>query len=70
MISKIKIMILVETNINDCENSFYKIEGFNSVFFDREGRGGDITVYVKENMEFTQISSNTNSSEVVHLNVQ
>ena len=69
MISKIKIIILLETNINDCEN-FYKIKGFNLVFFNREGRGRPIAVYVKENIEFTQISPNTNSFQIVHFNVK
>ena len=32
IISQIKFIILVETNINDSENNFYNIKGFNSIF--------------------------------------
>ena len=52
--------------MNDNENCFYEIKDFNSVFFNRE----EIAFYVKENIEFTQMSSNTNSFELVHLDVK
>lgn len=38
IIEKIKIRVLVETNITDDENNFYHIRGFNAIFFNREKR--------------------------------
>lgn len=37
IIQDIKIIVLVETNITNDENSLYTIDGFNSTFFNRDG---------------------------------
>lgn len=69
IINKIKIIVLVETNISDNENIFYNIHGFNSVFLNRDGKGGGIAVYVKENIEFSKLSTKTKSFELIQLNI-
>ena len=69
IINKIKLIVLVETNISNNENNIYNIQGFNSVFLNREGKGGGIVVYIKENINYTQLSSNPNSFELLQIDV-
>lgn len=38
----IQLMILTETNINEDETQFFNIQGFNSIFLNRNGRGGGL----------------------------
>lgn len=45
IIDKIKLIVLVETNISDSENNLHSINVFNSIFINREGRGGGIAKY-------------------------
>lgn len=70
IIKKIKLIILVETNINNIENSLYNIPGFNSIFLNREGKGGGIAIYIKENIDYVQISLNSNSFEIMQIDVK
>lgn len=67
IINKIKIIVLTETNINDNENQFYQINGYNSVFLNREGRGGGIAIYINEDLHFKNLNSNTTSFESMKL---
>lgn len=69
IINPIKIIVLVETNITDQENRFYNIEGFNSVFLNRENRGGGVAVYIAENINFNEISLHTNSFEAIQIDM-
>lgn len=69
IIHKIKFIVLVETNISDNENNFYNIQGFNSIFLNREGRGGGIAVYIAESLTFNHITLTTNSFEIVQTDV-
>lgn len=69
IIQDIKIIVLVETNITNDENSLYTIDGFNSTFFNRDGRGGGIAVYVKDGIKFDQIVTRTHSFELIQLNL-
>lgn len=69
IINKIKIIILVETNIKDDENRFYSINNFNSVFLNREGNGGGIAVYIKENINFTTTHLNTSYFETMQIDL-
>lgn len=69
ILHKIKIIILVETNITDTENNFYTINGYNSVFQNREGRGGGIAVYINKSIEFTTIPLNTKHCESLRIDV-
>lgn len=71
IINHIEIIVLVETNLNDDETPFYGINGFNSVFICRQGKGGGgVAVYIKENIIFTKISVETKSFESIHINIQ
>lgn len=65
----IKVIILVETNITDNENNFYSIKNFNSIFLNREGNGGGIAVYIKENINFTTNNLNTQNFESLHIDL-
>lgn len=69
IIANIKIIILVETNIVDDENQFYTITNFNSVFLNRNGKGGGIAVYVKENINFTTTHINTTYFETIQIDL-
>lgn len=71
IIDKIKIIILVETNINDNENNFYVIPGFNSTFFNRPDKGGGgIAVYIKESIAYKNISTKTTAFEVLNITLK
>lgn len=71
IINRIKIIVLVETNINDNESPFYGINGFTATFLNRSNRsGGGVAVYIKENILHTTISVKTNSFETLHINIQ
>lgn len=70
ILNHIKVIILVETNITDNENKFYNIKGFNSIFFNREGRGGGIALYITEHIHFNQIHLNTNSLEIIQIDIE
>lgn len=64
IIENIKIIILVETNINEEETSFYEIHGFESNFINRPNRsGGGIAIYVRNNLTYTNISTTFSSFE-------
>ena len=54
IINQIKIIVLVKTNIIDAENSFYYIKQFNAIFKSRDGNGGGIEVYVRENIHINE----------------
>lgn len=69
IIANINIIILVETNIVDDENQFYTITNFNSVFLNRNGKGGGIAVYVKENINFTTTHINTTYFETIQIDL-
>lgn len=69
IINKIHLIILTETNIVDDENNFYSLHGFNSTFLNREGRGGGIAVYVKENINFKTTNINTDSYETLRIDI-
>ena len=69
IISQIKFIILVETNITDAENNFYNIKGFNSIFLKRKKKGGGIVVYIAEHLSFNKVSLKTNSFEIIQLDV-
>lgn len=70
IIHKIKFIILVEKNISDNEITLYNIHGFNAVFFNREGRGGGIVVYIRENIKYSHISVTTNSFELIQVDIK
>lgn len=61
--------MLVETNICNSENNIYNKNGFNSSFLNREDKGGGIVVYIKENINYAEISINTNSFESLQINI-
>lgn len=68
IINKLKFIVLVETNISDNENNMYNIPGFNSLYLNRENKGGGIAVYINENINFTQVSHSTKSFESIQIN--
>lgn len=71
VLDKIKIIVLVETNIKDEEIPFYGINGFNTTFINRENRGGGgIAVYIKENIKHTNVSVNSISFETIQINIE
>lgn len=69
IINKIKIIILVETNISNNENNIYSIKGFYSIFVNREGKGGGVAIYIKENLNYSQISLETKSFESIQTDI-
>ena len=70
ILNNIKIIILVETNIADEENNYYLINGFNSIFVNREGRGGGIAVYIAEELEYTITKLNVVSFESIQFDIK
>lgn len=70
ILNTIKIIILVETNITDEENTFYNISSFNSVFLNRENRGGGIAVYIADHLNFNQINVKGCSLEIIQLDIE
>lgn len=70
IINKIHIIILVETNITDNENRFYEINGYNSIFLNREGRGGGIAVYIRDDIHHNSTLLNTVSLESIQVDIQ
>lgn len=69
IIDKIKLIILVETNITDSENMFYTVRGFNAIFYNRENRGGGIAIYIAEQINYNEISLHTNSTEMLQIDI-
>lgn len=69
IINKIDLIILTETNITDEESNLYSLHGFNSIFLNREGRGGGIAVYVKETINFEKTNITTNSYETLRIDI-
>lgn len=70
IIDQIKIIVLVETNINDDENNLYNIPGFNATFFNRPvKRGGGVAVFIKNNIAYNNITINTTSYEILKINI-
>lgn len=69
IINKLTILILIETNITNNENDLYSMKGFNSIFLNRDGNGGGIAVYIKENIAFTTISLNVKSFETIQIDL-
>lgn len=67
--NKIHMIILTETNITDDENQFFVIQGFNSIFLNRAGRGGGIAVFIKENINYETITINTKSYETLRIDI-
>lgn len=71
IIDQIKIIVLVETNINDSENNFYTIPGFNSTFKNRQDKGGGgVAVYIKEHIPYNNILTTTAEFELLNINIQ
>lgn len=69
IINKINFIALAETNITDDENNLYNINGFNAHFLNREGRGGGIALYVRENIMHSNIKIQTISFEAIQIDV-
>lgn len=69
IINSINFIILVETNIKNDEQHAFNINGFNSYFLNRDGRGGGVAVYIRENIVHTNIQINTVSFEVIQIDV-
>lgn len=51
---KFSIIGLSETWLSDSIKDLYKISGYNSVHLCREGRGGGVSLYIDESLEFHQ----------------
>lgn len=69
IISKTHLIFLTETNITDEENNLYNMRGFNSIFLNREGRGGGVAVYIKESINFKTTYINTDSYETLRIDI-
>lgn len=67
--NKISLLILTETNITDNENDLYKIHGFNALFLNRDGRGGGIAVYIKDDINFEVNEIEANSFETISIDL-
>lgn len=67
ILDKVKLIILVETNIMDEENCLYTIQNFNGVFLNRKNKGGGIAVYMRNDINFTVKLLNTKSFESLAL---
>lgn len=60
-------MIFTDTYINDNENQFFQINGYNFVFSNREGRWGGMDIYINEEIHFKTLNINTTSFESMKL---
>lgn len=69
IINKIHLIILVETNITDNENRFFQINGYRSIFLNREGRGGGIAVYIRDDIYHNTTPLNTVSFETIQVDI-
>lgn len=69
IINKINFIVLVETNITDNENNIFNINGFNSLFLNRDGRGGGIALYVRESLTYLQSNIKTISFESIQIDI-
>jgi len=70
IIKTIDLIILVETNITNEENSLYQIEGFVSEFKNREKRrGGGIALYINKNTNYEIKHPTTTTFETLLLNI-
>lgn len=70
IINKIQIIILCETNIADEENELYSIDGFNSIFLNREGKGSGIAIYIRDHMQYETMNINMISAEILQVEIQ
>ena len=70
IVNKINFIALVETNITDDETNIYNINGFCSHFVNREGRGGGVALYIRENIAHSKIDINTSSFESLQYDVE
>ena len=64
-INNTDFIILSETNIADDENNFFTLNGFNSHFLNRKGRGGGIVLYVRDSIPHTNAHIKTKSFEAM-----
>lgn len=62
--NKINIVVLVETNVRDNKNNFCKITGFKSLTTNREGRRGGIAIYIKENINYSLITTAAETMQI------
>lgn len=73
VIKDIDIIILTEISIKDNENSMYQLEGFSSLYYNRERKkGGGICVLYKSNIEMVEVWKGKNSisgHESMHVEV-
>lgn len=67
--NKIHLIILTETNITDDETQLYNLHGYNSIFLNRDGRGGGIAVYIKEGIHFETITIKSTSFETIRVDI-
>lgn len=70
IITRVHIIILCETNIVNEENSFYTIDGFNTTFLNREGKGGGIAIYIRDSIQYETINVNITSAEILQVEIQ
>lgn len=54
---KIDILIVTEVWTEKDEEKYFKIEGYNSEFESRTGRGGGVALYIKEHIQYKRLKS-------------
>jgi hypothetical protein len=67
----IHILVIAETWLNEGEESFYNIAGYQSTFASRvNGKGGGVAIYTHNTLNISILERNSNENSVLGLQVQ
>lgn len=67
----VDVICLVEINLEEGENAFYKISGFNAEFFNRKGTtGGGIAMFIKDGIRYERSFVETLSYENLNIKIE
>lgn len=69
IVNNIDFIILSKTNITNDENNLFMLNGFNSHFLNRDGRGGGVALYVRDSISHTNTHIKTKSFEAIQIDV-
>lgn len=70
IVKYVKIIVLVEINIREEENSKYTLNGFNAEFMNRnERKGGGIAIFIKNELKYERINVETTTYECIRIKI-